>query len=62
MTNGVFEGEVHSEVLYTVECYGNETYVMNCSLSFSGNCSDDTVGVICQGMQSKQQLLLFHIM
>ena len=53
MTNGVFEGEVHSAVLYTVDCSGNETYVMNCSLSFSGNCSDDTVGVICQSMQSK---------
>ena len=49
VSSGVFGDDIDSAVLYSVECVGNETGILNCSVSDSGTCSDHNAAVICQG-------------
>ena len=53
MSSGVFGDDTASAVLYSVDCLGNETDILNCSLSHSGACSEHSAAVICQGRKLK---------
>ncbi|CAI8040121.1 Fibrillin-1, partial [Geodia barretti] len=48
-STGVFEDDIESTVLYSVECSGNETELLTCSYSLSGLCTEHNAAVICQG-------------
>ena len=49
-SSGAFGDDIGSAVLYSVECSGNETEILSCSLSYSGTCSQHSGGVICQSL------------
>ena len=51
MSSGAFEDDTMSTVIRSVNCYGNETKMLNCSYSISGlgTCSEHSAAVICQG-------------
>ena len=49
MSSGAFGDDTDSAVLYGVECSGHELGILNCSLSYSGTCSEHSAAVICQG-------------
>ena len=50
MTTGVFGDDTGSSVLFSVECSGDETEIMECSLSVAGTCLDHSSAVVCQGL------------
>ena len=54
MSSGAFGDEIESAILYDINCFGNETGVLNCSLSHSGTCPEHSAAVICQGMSTKE--------
>ena len=51
MSSGVFGDDIESAVLYSVDCAGDETGILGCSLSESGTCSEHSASVLCQGKQ-----------
>ena len=53
MATGVFGDDTESSVLFSVQCTGNETEIMDCAISTngSGTCSDHSAAVICQGLK-----------
>ena len=54
VSSGAFGDDIESAVLYDIDCLGNETGVLNCSLSHSGTCPEHSAAVICQGMSTKE--------
>ena len=50
MATGAFGDDTGSSVLFSVQCTGNETEVMDCSPSMSGTCSHHSAAVVCQGL------------
>ena len=52
MTTGVFGDDTESSVLFSVQCTGNETEIMDCAHSTNGSkiCSHHSAAVICQGL------------
>ena len=50
MSSGVFGDETESAVLYEVDCFGNETDILSCSMSTLGLQSEHSASVICQGI------------
>ena len=53
MDTGVFGDDTGSSVLFSVQCSGTETEIMDCahSTNGSGSCSDHSAAVICQGLK-----------
>ena len=49
MSSGAFGDDLQSTVLYDVNCAGNETGILSCSVSFSGTCTEHSAATICQG-------------
>ena len=51
VSNGAFGDDTVSTVIKSVNCYGNESGVLNCSYSTDapGTCSEHSAAVICQG-------------
>ena len=49
MFSGAFGDDVESTVLFSVDCAGNETGILKCSVSHSGTCSEHSAAIICQG-------------
>ena len=49
--SGAFGDDTMSTVVQSINCYGNETEMLNCSYSTSGleTCSEHSAAVICQG-------------
>ena len=58
VSSGAFGDDTESAVLYNVDCYGNETEILNCSVNIHGTCPDHNAAVICQ---SKCKSCLFYI-
>ena len=53
LSSGLFGDDIESAVLYSVDCSGNESEVLNCSFSLTGTCGH-SAAVVCQGTnQSK---------
>ena len=52
MDTGVFGDDTESSVLFSVQCAGNETEIMDCAHSTNGSniCSHHSAAVICQGL------------
>ena len=52
MATGVFGDDTESSVLFSVQCTGNETEIMDCAHSTNGSniCSHHSAAVICQGL------------
>ena len=50
MSSGVFGDETESAVLHEVDCFGNETDILSCSMSTLGLQSEHSASVICQGI------------
>ena len=50
MSSGAFGDETESTVLYEVDCFGNETDILSCSLSTFGLPFEHSASVICQGV------------
>ena len=50
MSSGAFGDETESTVLYEVDCFGNETEILSCSMSSLGLQSEHSASVICQGV------------
>ena len=48
MSSGVFGDDIDSAVIYGVDCSGNETSILRCSLSTLGLHSEHSASVICQ--------------
>ena len=55
MSSGAFGDDTKSTLIRSVNCYGNETDMLNCSYSTSGlgMCSEHSAAVICQGQKSR---------
>ena len=53
MDTGVFGDDTGSSVVSSIECSGNETEIMDCTLSINGSgpCSHHSAAVICQGLR-----------
>ena len=51
MSSGVFGDDIESSLLYGVDCFGNETDILSCSLSTIGVTAQHSASVICQSMQ-----------
>ena len=51
VSNGAFGDDTVSTVIKSVNCYGNESGVLNCSYSTDApeTCSEHSAAVICQG-------------
>ena len=51
MTTGVLGDDTGSSVLFSVQCAGNETEIMDCthSTNRSETCSLHSAAVVCQG-------------
>ena len=51
MATGAFGDDTESSVLFSVQCFGNETEIMDCthSTNESGVCSSHSAAVVCQG-------------
>ena len=51
VTTGIFGDDTGSSVLFSVQCTGNETEIMDCAHSMNGSetCSHHSAAVICQG-------------
>ena len=49
MSSGAFGDDLQSTVLYDVNCAGNETGILSCSVSFSGTCTEHSAATICHG-------------
>ena len=51
ISSGAFGDDTESTIVQSVNCYGNETDVLNCSYSTSGPgmCLEHSASVICQG-------------
>ena len=51
MSSGAFEDDTVTTVIQSINCYGNETQMLNCFYSTSGleTCSEHSAAVICQG-------------
>ena len=51
VATGIFGDSTGSSVLFSVQCTGNETEIMDCALSMNGSetCSHHSAAVICQG-------------
>ena len=49
--NGAFGDDTVSTIIQSVNCYGNESGVLNCSYSTDApeTCSEHSAAVICQG-------------
>ena len=53
MSSGLFGDDIESAVLYSIGCSGNETGLINCTLSDSGTCHNEhSAAVVCQGMKN----------
>ena len=54
MSSGAFEDDTVSTIIQSVNCYGNETKMLNCSYSTSdlGTCLEHSAAVICQGEET----------
>ena len=52
MATGVFGDDTESSVLFSVQCTGNESEIMDCAHSTNGSkiCSHHSAAVICQGL------------
>ena len=52
MATGVFGDDTESSVLFSVQCTGNETEIMDCAHSTNGleTCSHHSAAIICQGL------------
>ena len=50
MATGAFGDDTGSSVLFSVECTGNETEIMDCSFSLNGTYSHHSSAVVCQGV------------
>ena len=50
MATGAFGDDTGSSVLFSVQCTGNETEIMDCRPSMSGTCSHHSAAVVCQGL------------
>ena len=52
VATGVFGDDTESSVLFSVQCTGNETEIMDCAHSTNGSksCSHHSAAVICQGL------------
>ena len=52
MATGIFGDDTESSVLFSVQCTGNETEIMDCAHSTNGSniCSHHSAAVICQGL------------
>ena len=53
MGTGVFGDDTGSSVVFSVQCSGNETEIMDCTLSINGSgpCPHHSAAVICQGLR-----------
>ena len=52
MTTGIFGDDTGSSVLFSVQCAGNETEIMDCAHSTNRSeiCSLHSAAVVCQGI------------
>ena len=50
MATGAFGDDTGSGVLFSVDCTGNETEIMDCSFSLNGIYSHHSSAVVCQGV------------
>ena len=57
----MFGDDLESAVVYGVDCAGNETGFLNCTLSLSGTCSEHSAAVICQGMTAAVLMLIGNV-
>ena len=55
LSSGMFGDDIESAVLYSIDCSGNETGVLNCSFSQTGTCGH-SAAVVCQGTQQIRTL------
>ena len=53
MSSGAFGDETESTVLHEVDCFGNETDILSCSVSTFGLQSEHSASVICQGVYQR---------
>ena len=55
ISSGAFGDDTVSTIVQSVNCYGNETGVLNCSYSSadSGTCLEHSAAVICQGQKGQ---------
>ena len=52
VVTGAFGDDTGSSVLFSVQCTGNETEIVNCAHSTNGPeiCSHHSAAVVCQGV------------
>ena len=52
VATGIFGDDTESSVLFSVQCTGNETEIMDCAFSINGSeiCYHHSAAVICQGL------------
>ena len=55
LSSGLFGDDIEFAVLYSIDCSGNETGVLNCSFSQTGTCGH-SAAVVCQGTQQLRTL------
>ena len=62
ISSGVFEDDLESALVKSVDCSGNETDVLDCSLSLGGTCSaEHSAGIICQGKSNTIPFNYLHM-
>ena len=49
LSSGVFGDDLDFTLLHNVDCSGNEKELLNCSVSYTGLCTEHNAAVICQG-------------
>ena len=49
ISSGAFGDDTVSTVIQSVNCYGNETEVLNCPTADLGTCTEHSASVMCQG-------------
>lgn len=64
MSSGAFGDDATSTVIRSVRCCGNESELLDCSLSTSdpGTCTEHSAAVICQGESSATLILMLNML
>lgn len=60
ISSGAFGDDVDSSVLYNVDCFGNETSILNCSSSNQQVYSEHSAAVICQGINHNYECFMIY--